>query len=96
MSSEGSAPMQDIPARKGQIRQFILELGRRKGLETIADGESLVPSGIIDSLAIFKLLSFLEDTFRLQIADDEITYENFESIDEIDRFVAGKLEKKPA
>jgi len=43
---------------------------------------------------IFRLVNFLEDTFSLRMADAEIVNENFESIDEIERFVNGKLAKK--
>jgi len=81
---------------KDQIRQFVTDIAQRKGLDVVTDDESLTSNGVIDSLGIFKLVSFLEDTFRLKVADDEITNENFESINEIDRFVVTRLEKRPA
>ena len=81
---------------KDQIRQFVTHIAERKGLTVASDDESLTSNGVIDSLGIFKLVSFLEDTFRVKVADDEITNESFESINQIDRFVAGKLERRPA
>ena len=79
---------------KPQIREFILESARSKGIDQVADDQSLMEAGIIDSLGIFRLVSFLEDNFRVRIADDEIVLENFQSINDIDSFVAAKLAKK--
>jgi acyl carrier protein len=81
---------------KPQIREFILESARSKGINEVADTQSLMEAGIIDSLGIFRLVSFLEDNFRVRISDDEIVPENFQSIDEIDRFVAAKQAKAAA
>jgi acyl carrier protein len=79
---------------KDQIREFVLENARSKGINQVSDEGSLMESGIIDSLGIFRLVSFLEDNFRVRISDDEIIHENFQSINQIERFVSGKLAKK--
>ena len=86
--------MQDTESMKEQIRQFVLDTAQRKGIGSVADDESLTANGIIDSLAIFRLVSFLEDTFSLRIADDEIVNENFKSVNDIERFVVAKLAPK--
>lgn len=83
--------MQDTESRKDQIRQFVLETAQRKGIGSVADDESLTANGVIDSLAIFRLVSFLEDTFSVRIADDEIVNDNFKSVNDIERFVVAKL-----
>jgi len=79
---------------KAQIRQFVMENAQAKGITHVADDESLMAAGIIDSLGIFRLVSFLEDTFRVRISDDEIVPDNFQSINHIESFVAAKLAKK--
>jgi len=79
---------------KDQIRQWVTETAERKGVEVTSDDESLTASGVIDSLAIFRLVSFLEETFQLRVADEEIVNDNFKSINEIERFVTGKLGPK--
>lgn len=86
--------MQDAESRKDQIRQFVLETAQRKGIGSVADDESLTANGVIDSLAIFRLVSFLEDTFSVRIADDEIVNDNFKSVNDIERFVVAKLSPK--
>ena len=87
---------EQVESAKDQIREFVLETARRKGIKEVTDEESVTKNGIIDSLAIFRLVSFLEDTFRLKIADEEISNENFASVNEIDKFVAAKLAAKKA
>lgn len=76
---------------KDQVREYILETARSKGLQAVTDDESLIKAGIIDSLGIFRLISFLEETFHIRVGDEEIVNENFQSIDEIERFVNAKF-----
>lgn len=79
---------------KDQIRHWVAETAERKGVTLTSDDESLTANGIIDSLAIFRLVSFLEETFQLRVADEEIVNDNFKSVNDIDRFVTGKLASK--
>ena len=84
--------MTSSSANIDKIRRFILDkiaLGR--GVTTLADEESLVERGVIDSLGIFQLVSFLEDAFGVHIGDEEILLENFSTIADIDHFVRAKL-----
>jgi acyl carrier protein len=69
---------------KAQIREFVMENARGKGITELSDLDSLISTGIVDSLGIF----------RLRIPDDEIVNDNFQTIDDIDRFVSAKLEAK--
>jgi acyl carrier protein len=88
MAIEQSASVKD------QIREFIQrDLASAKGVETFSDSESLMESGVIDSLGIFRLVAFLEETFRVRIGDEEITHDNLKSVDSIEQMVVGKLKK---
>ena len=77
-----------------KVREFVLDAAQRKGLDCVTDDESLTENAVIDSLAIFRLISFLEDNFGIRIADEEIVNENFQSVRAIETFVAGKLTEK--
>jgi len=79
---------------KAKVREFALENAQSKGINEVADDLSLTESGIIDSLAIFRLVSFLEDNFGVRVADEEIVLENFQTVNAIEAFVAGKLAAK--
>jgi acyl carrier protein len=78
---------------KEQIREFVQEAAQRKGVSRVTDDQSLVESGVIDSLGIFRLVAFLEESFRVRIGDEEIVGENFESIVSIEQFVQKKLSR---
>ncbi len=45
--------------------------------------DSLVETGIIDSVGIMKLVAFLEQRFGKKIGDEELLPENFETVDAI-------------
>jgi acyl carrier protein len=73
------------------IKNFIeTELLKAKGYDNLKDTDSLIDSGIIDSLGIQILMPYLERTFSIRINDDEVLPENFETIDAISKFVETK------
>ena len=43
----------------------------------------LVEEGIIDSLGIFRLISFLQEQFELTVEPEDVVMEHFESINAI-------------
>jgi acyl carrier protein len=76
---------------KSMIRQYILaELIKDKKQANLKDSDSLIESGIVDSLGIMKLIGFLEDKVNIQISDDELIPENFSSVDSIAALVHKK------
>jgi acyl carrier protein len=50
----------------------------------------LVQSGLIDSTGILEIVAFLESTFGVYTADDDLAVDNFGSIATIVRFVLAK------
>ena len=66
---------------KDAISNFISkELVNDDEMKNVGENESLLESGIIDSLAIMKLLTFIEEEFKLKVMDDELMPENFDTI----------------
>jgi len=81
-------------AVKDQIRAYVVEeFASPKGKPSITDQENLTKDGIIDSMGIFRLVAFLEETFKVRIGDEEITHDNLESVDAIERLVLSKTRK---
>ncbi len=56
----------------------------------VGDKDSLVRGGILDSTGIYELIMHIEETFNLSIAPEEMTPENFDTIDAMDAFIARK------
>ena len=74
------------------LKQFIVsELVRDSSDCEFCETTPLIESGIIDSMGIVKLLAFVDETFSVQISDDEISPENFETLDTLAALVSRKL-----
>ncbi len=94
MISRGMSERMSTMEVKKQIHDFVLEnLALGKGVTRVADEDSLIESGIVDSLGIFSLVTFLENTFGIRIGDEEIVQENFRTIDTIELLVKKKLRR---
>ncbi len=51
----------------------------------------IIEGGLVDSLGLFKLISFIEERYPVRIPPEEILFENFSSIGAIVRMVESKL-----
>lgn len=81
---------------RAQVEAFVLEkfpLARKRPL---AGSDNLLESGIIDSLGILDLVSFLEQRFAIVVADEELTPDNFQSLDQLTIFVERKMTEAAA
>ena len=75
-----------------EIRAFVTEnFLFRDDRPPLADDESLIEAGLIDSMGILELVAFLESRFGLQVADSEIVPANMDSIRAIAAYVQAKL-----
>lgn len=74
----------------GQIREFILAkfpLARKRG---VRDEHDLLQSGVLDSLGVLDLVAFVEQQFGIQVSDEELLPENFQTIQALTAFVQRK------
>jgi len=74
-----------------QVRAFVLERAQSIGLTKVSDEDELFESGIIHSLALFRLVAQLEEHFGVGISDDEINPRNFRTIITISHLIETKL-----
>ena len=79
-----------------RIVGFILDKFPLARKSPIAGDDNLLESGIIDSLGILDLVSFLEQEFRIVVADDELIPENFQSVDRLRLFIEQKVKEAAA
>lgn len=76
-----------------QVRDYVATNFYVRDLETLRDNSSLLDQGIIDSTGVLEVVGFVEDTFAIQVEDDDLRPENFDSIDRIASFIARKRPK---
>ncbi len=77
---------------KESVRKFVNEqfLKGNKAI-TITDDSSFIDEGIIDSLGVLELVSFIEETFGFRVEDEEMVPDNLDSINKIVAYVSLKL-----
>ncbi|SFN00076.1 Acyl carrier protein [Dokdonella immobilis] len=77
--------------QKKQIKAFVLENYLFTDDESaLADGDSLIRDGIVDSTGMLELIGHLEETYAIKVENAEMIPANFDSIDSIAAFVARK------
>lgn len=75
---------------KDAVKKFIIDTFMY-GEGDIKDDDALFDSGILDSLALIKLLTFIEEQFSVSIDMSDITMDKFATLNDI---VATINEKK--
>jgi len=61
-----------------QIKKFLAQ--QFPATKNVGNEEPLLKNGLIDSLGILEVVTFLEKTFGFTITDEELLPENFESV----------------
>jgi acyl carrier protein len=81
---------------KQSIRRFVeTSFLFREGRQGLADHESLLGAGLIDSTGILELVSYLEAEFGIVVQDEEIVPENLDSVGQIAAYVDHKRAGQP-
>ena len=72
------------------LRKFVEENFLFGQKAKFSDDDSFLEQGIIDSTGVLELVAFLEETYHLQVADEELLPENLDSIHNLVRFIERK------
>ncbi|MHC4227703.1 MAG: acyl carrier protein [Planctomycetota bacterium] len=79
-----------------KVREFVVENFLFGDGEALKDDTSFMEEGIIDSTGILELVFFLEETFSINVEDDELVPENMDSLVNISGFINRKLDGSSA
>jgi acyl carrier protein len=74
-----------------RLRSFIVEELRWDGRERLTDDYPLIQRGIVDSMGILSLVSFIESEFGVQIQDEELVPQHFGTISGMASLIASKV-----
>lgn len=74
------------------VKEYIIsEIMYERGMSASLDNdEPLLEQGILDSVGLLHLLTFIEERFDIQVLDEEVVPENFENLNSIASFVKDK------
>ena len=73
------------------IKEFIVDtLLTASNRTDISPDEPLTTSGLVDSLGMLRLITFLEEHFAVQVGDGDVGEENFGTLSRLAAFVDRK------
>jgi acyl carrier protein len=75
---------------KKEVRAYILQ-AVHVDKEKIRNDSLIFREGYFDSMGFIMLITFIEEKFKIKTGDEDLTEENFESIEAIAGFIARKL-----
>ena len=84
--------MSNVSSAKSRIHQFIIDTFPLARQRNVSESDSLLNTGIVDSLGVLEIVNFLEKEFNISIADEELLPENFEAIHTLTTFVLQKAQ----
>lgn len=76
---------------KSILEKYILDEILMTDQKKIDPDESLINSGVIDSLSLLRIIDFAEKRFNIKVEDTEVVPDNFETINVMETLIAGKL-----
>jgi len=80
--------MQETTAAiREQVNEFIFKTFPIARQRQIGMEEQLMENGIIDSLGFLEIITFIERNYDIQVKDEDVTAENFNTIANIGAYI---------
>ena len=73
-----------------RIRGFLVEHFPSAQRQPLAEDDHLLANGILASLGVLDLVSYLEREFAITVSDEDLVPENFETLRTVTAFVQEK------
>ena len=81
---------------EAKIREFMFEnflVGENE--EDLDNNDSFLDKGIIDSMGMLELIAFVEETYGVEVEDDEVIPDNFDSVSKLAAYIRKKMARQP-
>jgi acyl carrier protein len=73
-----------------EIENRLIDYFKEK-VDTVVDSDTLLlEEKVIDSMGVIELVAFLEETYKVEFIDDDLTVDNFKTIDSIVKLIISK------
>jgi acyl carrier protein len=79
-----------VNAVSEQIKSFIVQHFPLARSRQLRHDDPLLENGILDSLGVLELVTYLEEEFNISLSDEELVPENFQTIACLTAFVQKK------
>jgi acyl carrier protein len=76
---------------KDELRRFIVEnYLAGDASDPVGDDDSFLQKGIIDSIGVIELTQFVQERYGIKIEVKEIVPENFDTLRNLEKYIASK------
>jgi acyl carrier protein len=75
------------------VEEQLVKYFKEHGDVDVAHDTPLVEHCVIDSMGVMELIAFIVETFNLQLDMDDLTIDNFATIDDIKNLIVRKRER---
>ena len=73
-----------------KIRSFIVAQFPTARGRTLGADDRLLQNGVLDSMGVLNLVGYLEEEFGIEVADEDLVPDNFETLRRLGAFVEEK------
>ena len=73
-----------------QVRQFIVENMKSELPANLTADYRLIDNGVLDSMAMFEVIAFIENSYGIEVDDADLSADNFETTRSIAALVSRK------
>ena len=84
-----SDPQIDLSSIKNFIRTELIYDDEKD----FDENTNLIERGIVDSMSLVRLISFIEENCDIQVQDEDIVPENFSSLNKISSFISERRKR---
>ena len=74
---------------RDRLRSYIAE-ELLDGEVELSNDDNLLADGMIDSVSVVRLVSFIDSEYDFSIPHEDLTVENFRSVDSLATYLSGK------
>ena len=74
------------------LASFFVQEGTARGEAAVAPDTDIIAEGLVDSVGIFKLIAFVEESFTVTIQPDEVLLENFQTLRALRNLIVKKVD----
>ena len=83
--------MTEITTYEDKVRKYIIENFLFEAADaSLERSDSLLDSGVMDSTGVLELVGFLEEEFEIEVKDEELVPDNFDSLEKIAAYIERK------
>lgn len=73
-----------------KLRHILVDLNFSSAAKTVKTDEDLFEAGALDSLTLIQFVLALEESFGIELNNDDINYENFKNLEQMSQVLRQK------